>query len=94
MVYPKARFSNRLPNGDYLTLAVWSGKKDAAAEVLTIQLRHLEGEAWTTTGRLAVYHASDGTYSKLPEREPQTEIKEQEPSSPPNEESFNSFLEE
>ena len=49
---PKARFSSRLPSGDYLTLAVWTGKKDPTAEVLTIQIRHSAGNSWETTGRL------------------------------------------
>jgi len=65
---PKARFSSILPNGDYITLAIWQGKTDPSAEVFTIQVRHKEGEAWQTVGRLAVYRTSDGLYSKLPER--------------------------
>ena len=66
---PKARFSAILPNGDYLNLAVWQGKKDPSAEVLTVQVRHKEGETWQTIGRLAVYRTSEGMYSKLPERQ-------------------------
>ncbi len=69
--HPKARFSNRLANGDFLTLTVWPGKKDPTAEVLTIQIRHLTGDSWETIGRLAVYRTSDGGYSQLPERQPQ-----------------------
>lgn len=67
---PKGRFSTRLSNGDFLTLAVWPGKKDPSAEVLTVQIRHHTGESWETTGRLAVYRTVDGTYSLLPERQP------------------------
>ncbi len=67
---PKARFSNRLPNGDFLTMAVWPGKKDPNAEVLTIQIRHPTGDSWETVARLAVYRTSDGSYSQLPERQP------------------------
>jgi hypothetical protein len=70
--YPKFRFSNRLANGDYLTLAIWPGKKDPTAEVLTIQIRRMEGSDWMTAGRLAVYRTSDGIYSKLPERTPRS----------------------
>jgi len=66
--YPKFKFSNRLPDGDYLTLSVWPGKKDPTAEVLTIQIRRMEGDEWMTAGRLAVYRTQDGTYSQLPER--------------------------
>ncbi|MEM3608323.1 MAG: hypothetical protein QW238_05620 [Candidatus Bathyarchaeia archaeon] len=76
MVYPKARFSSRLPNGDYLTLAVWPGKRDPTAEVLTIQIRRLEADSWRTIGRLAVYRSSDGNYSQLPERQPLTEAED------------------
>lgn len=74
MAYPKARFSTRLPSGDYLTLAVWPGKKDPTAEVLTVQIRRLEADAWKTVGRLAVYRTSDGNYSQLPERRPLGEV--------------------
>jgi len=70
-ILPKARFSAILPNGDYLNLAVWQGKKDPSAEVLTVQIRHKEGETWQTIGRLAVYRTSEGVYSKLPERQMQ-----------------------
>ncbi len=67
---PKARFSSRLANGDFLTLAVWPGKKDPNAEVLTVQIRHSSGGGWETVGRLAAYRSSDGNYSLLPERQP------------------------
>ena len=65
---PKARFSNRMPNGDFLSLTVWAGKSDPAAEVLTVQVRHYSGEHWETTGRVAVYRTAEGLYSQLPER--------------------------
>ena len=69
---PKARFSTRLPNGDYLQIAVWAGKTDPAAEVVNVQVRHVSnvGE-WMTAGKLAVYRAKDGSYTQLPDR-PQT----------------------
>lgn len=67
---PKARFSTRLPDGNFLSLAVWSGKSDPSAEVLTIQIRSLKDQIWETVGRLAVYRTSDGQYSMLPERSP------------------------
>ena len=74
---PKARFSSRLPNGDYLTLAVWAGKKDPTAEVLAIQIRHSAGSSWETIGRLAVYRTGDGNYSQLPERQPMKATQEE-----------------
>jgi hypothetical protein len=74
---PKARFSSRLPNGDYLNLTVWAGKKDPTAEVLAIEIRHSAGSSWETTGRLAVYRTGDGNYSQLPERQPAKETQEQ-----------------
>lgn len=64
----KARFSSRLPNGDFLGLTVWPGKTDPSAEVLTIQIRRQSGDTWETVARLAVYRTSDGRYSLLPER--------------------------
>ena len=38
------------------------------AEVLTIQIRHLNNDSWETVERLAVYRASNGDYLQLPER--------------------------
>jgi len=69
---PKASMRTRLANGDYLTLTVWAGKTDPNAEVITVQIRHLEGDQWETTARMAAYRTSDGTYSQLPERAPAT----------------------
>ena len=66
---PKARFTTRISEKDYLNIAVWPGKSDPSAEVITFQLRRNEGENWETVGRLAVYRASDGSYVKLPERQ-------------------------
>jgi len=65
---PKASMRTRLPNGDFLTLTVWSGKSDPMAEVITVQIRHLSGDRWETIGRLAAYRTADGRYSQLPER--------------------------
>jgi len=69
--YPKASMRTRLLNGDYLTLAVWQGKSDPTAEVITVQIRRLQGDQWETVGRLAAYRTADGSYSQLPERRPQ-----------------------
>ena len=64
----KAKFSSKLPNGDFLSLTVWPGKSDPNAEVLTIQVRHQGGAVWETVHRVAIYRTSDGRYSLLPER--------------------------
>ncbi len=64
----KARFSSKLPNGDFLGLTIWPGKSDPTAEVLTIQVRRQTGEGWETVGRIAIYRTADGRYSLLPER--------------------------
>ena len=65
---PKARFSTKLPNGDFLGITIWPGKSDPAAEVVTVQIRHPTGDGWETTARIALYRTSDGKYSLLPER--------------------------
>jgi hypothetical protein len=67
---PKARFSTRLPNGDYLQIAIWAGKTDPAAEVVNVQVRHMSDGEWMTTGKLAVYRAKDGSYTQLPDKPP------------------------
>jgi hypothetical protein len=69
--YPKASMRTRLPDGDYLSLAVWQGKSDPTAEVITVQIRRQSGDRWETVGRLAAYRTADGKYSQLPERMPQ-----------------------
>ena len=66
--HPKASFRNRLDNGDFLRLTVWAGKSDPKAEVITVQVRRLNGDVWETVGRLAAYRTADGNYSQLPER--------------------------
>jgi hypothetical protein len=53
-------------SGDYLSLAVWPGKSDPEDEVISVQVRRMEGE-WKTVGRLAVYRTKEGVYSQLPE---------------------------
>ncbi len=66
----KARFTSKLPNGDFLGLTVWPGKSDPSAEVLTIQIRRQGSAGWETVHRVAIYRTSDGRYSLLPERAP------------------------
>jgi hypothetical protein len=48
------------------------------AEVLTIQIRHLNIDDWETVGRLAVYRTGNGDYSQLPERPSQLRMGEVE----------------
>lgn len=65
----KARYSTKLPSGDFLGVTVWPGKTDPSAEVVTIQVRRQTGEGWETVGRIAIYRTPDGRYSLLPERQ-------------------------
>ena len=65
---PKARFSTKLPNGDFLGITIWPGKSEPSAEVVTVQIRHPTGDNWETTARIALYRTADGKYSLLPER--------------------------
>jgi len=66
----KARFSTRLPSGDFLGVTVWPGKSDPAGEVVTVQVRRQTGDDWETVGRIAIYRTADGRYRLLPERVP------------------------
>src|SRR5436853_4664143 len=66
----KARFTSKLPNGDFLGLTVWPGKSDPNAEVLTIQIRRQGSAGWETVHRIAIYRICDGRYSLLPELTP------------------------
>ena len=70
---PKFSVSKKLGGGEFLNVAVWPGKSDPEAEVVSIQLRKFDGD-WKTRARVALYRTKDGTYSELPERTPaQTE---------------------
>lgn len=75
----KARFSTRLPSGDFLGVTIWPGKSDPTAEVVTVQVRRQTGDTWETVGRIAIYRTSDGRYSLLPERAPVAEAPKTEP---------------
>jgi hypothetical protein len=75
----KARFTSKLPNGDFLGLTVWPGKSDPTAEVLTIQIRRQGTTGWETVHRVAIYRTSDGRYSLLPERTPASQPAKSEP---------------
>src|SRR5947199_8406008 len=75
----KARFTSKLPNGDFLGLTVWPGKSDPNAEVLTIQVRRQGSAGWETAHRVAIYRTSHGRYSLLPERTPATQHANAEP---------------
>lgn len=76
---PKASFSAKLPNDDYLNVSVWPGKTDPAADQLTIQVRHLSGEKWETIARIALYRTREGEYRELPERPPPVDAKRTAP---------------
>jgi hypothetical protein len=65
---PKARFSTKLPSGDFLGITIWPGKTEPSAEVVTVQIRHPTGDSWETTARTALYRTPDGKYSLLPEK--------------------------
>ena len=70
---PKASYRVRLPDGDFLTFASFETKKDPNAEVITVQLRRLEGDDWKTVEQITVYRAPDGTYSRLRGRQEKPE---------------------
>jgi len=84
----KARYSTKLPNGDFLSLTVWPGKTDPSAEVVTIQVRRQAAEGWETVGRLAVYRTSDGRYALLPERQQPVTGSTPEPEAPAQAKSY------
>jgi hypothetical protein len=67
---PKARFSTKLENGDFLGITIWPGKSEPNAEVVTVQIRHPTSDGWETTARIALYRTPDGKYSLLPEKTP------------------------
>jgi len=71
---PKARFSARLPSGEFLNLSVWQGKSDPKSEIIRVEVRGLsKQQEWQTVARIAVFRTSDGRYSQLPDRRRQSE---------------------
>ena len=76
---PKARFSTKLPSGDFLGITIWPGRSDPNAEIVAVQIRRQSGEGWETVARMALYRTQDGRYSLLPERTPTPESKRAEP---------------
>jgi len=65
---PKAKFYKRISENEYLNLAIWQGKSDPSAEVISVQLSRRNEDGWETAGQFAVYRTSDGNYSQLPDR--------------------------
>lgn len=74
--HPKYSFSKRVGEGEFLNVAVWPGKSNPKDEVVSIQLRRLNGD-WTTLGRIALYRSVEGIYSELPEN-PQRQQQQQQ----------------
>jgi hypothetical protein len=71
---PKARFSARLPSGEFLNLSVWQGKSDPKSEIIRAEVRGLsKQQEWQTVARIALFRTSDGRYSQLPDRRRQGE---------------------
>ena len=65
---PKAKFSVKLPNGDFLQVAVWAVKADPLSEVISVQIQHRSNYEWSTVGKLAIYRGKDGSYAQLRDR--------------------------
>jgi len=77
---PKARFSARLPSGEFLNLSVWQGKSDPKSEIIRAEVRGLnKQQEWQTVARIALFRTSDGRYSQLPDRRRQTETSTTDP---------------
>ena len=69
---PKQSFRITLPDGKNLSVAVFATRNNPEAEVISVQISHLEADNWVIDGRLAVYRSPEGVYSQLPEREKTT----------------------
>lgn len=66
------RFLSKLPNGDFLSVTIWPGKKDPNSEIIAVEVRHppengFGNRGWKTISRIAVYRSSSGKYKQLPE---------------------------
>jgi len=68
---PKARFSKKVADNDFLSVSIWKGKTHPEDEILRIQLRRREGDQWRTEYEINLYRTKDGQYSELKPRVPQ-----------------------
>jgi hypothetical protein len=66
---PKAKFSVRVGDTEYLNFTVFLTKADPTAEVIVAEIRLREEDNWTSRGRLAVFRSPEGTYKQLADRE-------------------------
>jgi hypothetical protein len=62
---PKARFSKKVADNDFLSVSIWKGKTHPEDEILRIQLRRKEGDQWKTEYEMSLYRTRDGLYSVL-----------------------------
>ena len=70
---PKESFRLPLPDGRNLSIAIFPTRNDPEAEVISVQVSRRTEDNWETEGRIAVYRSREGYYSRLPDREKQTE---------------------
>jgi hypothetical protein len=70
---PKESFRVRLDDGKTLSVAIFPTKKDPSAEVISVQVQNYEDETWKNFGKMAIYRSPEGNYSRLPDRERQSE---------------------
>ena len=65
---PKAKFTKRVSDTDFLSVSIWKGKTHPEDEILKIQLRRLEGGQWKTEYEISLYRTQNGQYSELKPR--------------------------
>ncbi len=65
---PKAKFTKKVSDKDFLNVSIWKGKTHPEDEILRIQLRRLEEGQWKTEYEISLYRTQDGQYSELKPR--------------------------
>ncbi|MEM0097501.1 MAG: hypothetical protein QXY52_03135 [Conexivisphaerales archaeon] len=65
---PKAKFSKKVAENNFLSISVWKGKTHPEDEIIRIQLRTWDGAQWKTEYEMSLYRTQDGQYSELKPR--------------------------
>ncbi|MCL4344004.1 MAG: hypothetical protein JRN10_01990 [Nitrososphaerota archaeon] len=65
---PKAKFSKKVAENDFLSISVWKGKTHPEDEIIRIQLRRWDGVQWKTEYEMSLYRTQSGQYAELKPR--------------------------
>ena len=66
---PKAKFSKKVTDSDYLLVSVWNGKKHPEDEIIRIEVsKKLDETTWKPEFGISLYRTKEGKYLELKPR--------------------------